>query len=224
MRRNESDVLMSLVFADEVSACLHYAGRHDIAVDRQVRLRRPPAGPAASENEQPLRVAPADTPREQSVQPACGAIFVSPGGAVPLTLWLACGSGRDVGWDRVYHGTSCDHAFAIAARSFDPNRSRRGKSYGPGIYVTPSWSMAPHWASDEIETLRMHDGRELVAVLQCRVRPGAFTAHSLTWDPPPVQLDVENARCEYVLGKPEDICVEAILLVVIVLPKSCHRT
>jgi hypothetical protein len=205
-----SDLLMTILFDDEVSACVHFARRHDVPVDRRFRLQRPPTVPAAAANEERLRAVAASVPCEPFVPPACGTIFVSPGAAVPLALWLACG---DDGWDRVYHGTSCDDAFAIAVRGFDPSRSRRGKSYGPGIYVTPSWNMAPHWASDEIETLRLHDGRELGVVLQCRVRPDSFRAHALTWDPPPVKLDVEHARCEYVVSKPEHICVEAILFV-----------
>jgi len=211
---------MSMFYVNEVSACLHFAGLHGVPVDPQFHFRRPLAGPAAAANEESLRGTPTRIPFEPHIEPNCGAIFVSPGDAIPLTLWLTCGAGPDDGEARVYHGTSCDDAFAIAARGFDPNRSRRGKSYGPGIYDTPSWSMAPHWASDEIETLRMHDGRELGAVLQCRVRTGSFTAHALTWDPPPVQLDVEHARCEYVVSEPEHIRVEAILFVAIVPPKS----
>lgn len=120
-------------------------------------------------------------------------------------------SERNDVWERVYHGTSCEHAFAIAANGFNPGLTRRGKSYGPGIYATPSWNMATQWASDEIPVYHEQDGRMICTVLWCRVRPGSFTAHPLTWNNPLVSLDVDHGSCEYVVWHPADICVDAII-------------
>jgi hypothetical protein len=122
---------------------------------------------------------------------------------LPFDLDEKCGK-----WHIVYHGTSCNAAFNIAKYGFDPERTRQGKAYGPGAYLTPSWNMATQWTCDDVRT---NDGRVFGTVLQCRVRPGSFTEHPLTWIDPPVPVEVDSNKCEYVVKDPQDIVVYGIL-------------
>lgn len=112
---------------------------------------------------------------------------------LPFDLDEKCGK-----WQIAYHGTSCEAAFSIAKNGFDPKRSRQGKAYGTGVYVTPSWNMATQWTCDDVKT---NNGNVFGTVLQCRVRPGSFKAYPLTWENPPVSVEVDSKVCELVCSK-----------------------
>lgn len=122
---------------------------------------------------------------------------------LPFDLDEKCGM-----WQIAYHGTSCDAAFSIAKNGFDTNQSRQGKAYGPGVYVTPSWNMATQWTCDDAIT---STGHVFGTVLQCRVRPGSFKAYPLTWENPPVTVEVDSNVCELVVQNPRNVVVYGIL-------------
>ncbi len=138
-----------------------------------------------------------------------GLPFCPPDNAIKLAVKLSFDLDEKCGkWHIVYHGTSCKGAFEIAKNGFDPNKTRQGKAYGPGIYVTPSWNIATQWTCDDVKT---NDGQVFGTVLQCRVRPGSFKAYPLTWKNPPVPIEIDSNTCELVVQKPEDIVVYGIL-------------
>lgn len=113
-------------------------------------------------------------------------------------------------WRIAYHGTSIEGAFNIAKNGFDVTKTRQGKAYGPGVYVTPSWNMATQWTCDDVND---YEGTVYGAVLQCRVRTGSYVEKPLTWINPAVEVETDLSKTELVVQNPEDnIVVYGILL------------
>lgn len=146
--------------------------------------------------------------------PSClassGLNFCPPDNAIKVAIKLPFDLDEKCGnWQIAYHGTSCEAAFNIAKNGFDITKpARQGRAHGDGVYVTPSWNMATQWTCDDVKT---SNGNVFGTVLQCRVRPGSFTAHPLTWENPPVSVEVDSKVCELVVQNPEDVVVYGIL-------------
>lgn len=135
--------------------------------------------------------------------------FCPPDNAIKVALKLSFDLDEKCGnWQIAYHGTSCEAAFNIAKNGFDPQRTRQGKAYGDGVYITPSWNISTQWTCDDAIT---KDGQIFGTILQCRVRPGSYTAYPLTWLNPPVPIEIDTNVCELVVKNPDDIVVYGVL-------------